>query len=224
MILVDSEKPSSSRPSRQTSIDDANTARSSAAEAHGYYTSSLSLDSSPFAGNTSSHDATLPEYSPRARAPANDNRRAAMYDNTGRGGPSVEEVGPSFSSNRPGTSSHSQPPRYSQLSANDVEAQFGSDGRLQLSFDGRFLKKLPDTYGEVVEEVRIDEAGFLDAPRRNVNIMIVGSRGDLQPYLALGQKLQQHGRVVRLATHETFRQMVKDAGLRFSTSEGIPTS
>ncbi|KAG9092871.1 hypothetical protein FS749_015386 [Ceratobasidium sp. UAMH 11750] len=222
MILVDSEKPSSSRPSQRTSMDGANTTRSSAAEAHGYYTSSRSLESSPFAGHPPSHDPTLPEYSPRARPPANDNRRAAVYGNIEHSGPSVEEVGPSFSSNGPGASSHSQPPRYSQLSTNDVEAQVGSDGRLQLSFDGRFLKKLPDTYGEPVEEIGIDEAGFLDAPRINVNIMIVGSRGDVQPYLALGQKLQHHGHTVRLATHETFRQLVKDAGLRFFNIGGDP--
>ncbi|KAG8738658.1 hypothetical protein FRC10_006626 [Ceratobasidium sp. 414] len=220
MILVDSEKPSSSRPSRHTSLDDATTTPSSVTSTPGYYINSRSLDSSPFAENTVLDDTALPGYSPRARPPLNDNRRAAVYSDIAWDRPSLEEAGSSSSSNRPSTSSHSQPPRYSQLLTNDIDAKFRSDGRLQLSFDGRFLKKLPDTYGEPVEEVGIDEAGFLDAPRMNVNIMIVGR--DVQPYLALGQKLQQYGHVVRLATHDTFRQMVKDAGLRFFNIGGDP--
>ncbi|QRW11176.1 glycosyltransferase family 1 protein [Ceratobasidium sp. AG-Ba] len=56
----------------------------------------------------------------------------------------------------------------------------------------------------------------------NVNIMIVGSRGDVQPYLALGQKLREYGHTVRIATHGTFRQLVKDAGLRFFNIGGDP--
>jgi sterol 3beta-glucosyltransferase len=46
--------------------------------------------------------------------------------------------------------------------------------------------------------------------------------GDVQPYLALGQRLKQHGHTVRLSTHETFRQLVKDAGLRFYNIGGDP--
>jgi hypothetical protein len=56
----------------------------------------------------------------------------------------------------------------------------------------------------------------------NVNIMIVGSRGDVQPYLALGQKLQQYGHTVRISTHETFRDLVKGSGLRFFNIGGDP--
>ncbi|KAF8606091.1 glycosyltransferase family 1 protein [Ceratobasidium sp. AG-I] len=52
--------------------------------------------------------------------------------------------------------------------------------------------------------------------------MIVGSRGDVQPYLALGQKLQQHGHKVRLATHGTFRKLVRETGLRFFDIGGDP--
>ncbi|KAG8714748.1 hypothetical protein FRC09_017297 [Ceratobasidium sp. 395] len=56
----------------------------------------------------------------------------------------------------------------------------------------------------------------------NINIMIVGSRGDVQPYLALGQRLRQYGHNVRVATHATFRQLVKDSGLRFFNIGGDP--
>lgn len=40
--------------------------------------------------------------------------------------------------------------------------------------------------------------------------------------MALGKRLRQHGHTVRLTTHETFRQSVKDAGLRFFNIGGNP--
>ncbi|KAF8686298.1 Glycosyltransferase family 1 protein [Rhizoctonia solani] len=103
-----------------------------------------------------------------------------------------------------------------------VETSFHSNGRVSMAFGHGFDKPLPDIYGVPVEEVGIDETGFARAPPMNVNIMIVGSRGDVQPYLALGQRLQKYGHTVRLATHETFRKLVKDAGLRFFNIGGDP--
>ncbi|KAJ1305708.1 hypothetical protein OPQ81_010443 [Rhizoctonia solani] len=104
----------------------------------------------------------------------------------------------------------------------DAEAAFQDDGRLQITFGHRLSKRLPRNYAEPVHEFGVDEVGFRDAPPMNVNIMIVGSRGDVQPYIALGQKLQRYGHTVRLSTHETFRKLVKDAGLRFFNIGGDP--
>ncbi|KAF8668387.1 Glycosyltransferase family 1 protein [Rhizoctonia solani] len=104
----------------------------------------------------------------------------------------------------------------------DAEAAFQDDGRLQISFGRRLSKSLPPNYAEPVKEVGLDEVGFHDAPPMNVNIMIVGSRGDVQPYLALGQRLQNYGHTVRISTHETFRKLVKDSGLRFFNIGGDP--
>ncbi|KAJ1311934.1 hypothetical protein OPQ81_010394 [Rhizoctonia solani] len=110
-------------------------------------------------------------------------------------------------------------PSYTQL---DAKTAVSEDGRLTISFGNRMSKTFPNSYGAPVHEVGIDEAGFRYAPRMNINIMIVGSRGDVQPYLALGKKLQEYGHDVRLSTHETFRKMVKDAGLRFYNIGGDP--
>ncbi|CAE6475911.1 unnamed protein product [Rhizoctonia solani] len=110
-------------------------------------------------------------------------------------------------------------PGYTQI---DAKTAVSEDGRLTISFGNRMSKAFPESYGAPVHEIGIDEAGFRSAPRMNINIMIVGSRGDVQPYLALGKKLQQYGHDVRLSTHETFRKMVKDAGLRFYNIGGDP--
>ena len=45
--------------------------------------------------------------------------------------------------------------------------------------------------------------------RMNIVIQVVGSRGDVQPFVALGQELQKYGHRVRLATHNTFEEFVK---------------
>jgi Glycosyltransferase family 28 N-terminal domain len=57
----------------------------------------------------------------------------------------------------------------------------------------------------------------------NVVIHVVGSRGDVQPFVALGQVLQKtYGHRVRLATHAVFRQFVEENGLEFFSIGGDP--
>ncbi len=48
-----------------------------------------------------------------------------------------------------------------------------------------------------------------------ITILAVGSRGDAQPYTALGMGLQQAGHEVKIATHEVFREMVTERRLEF---------
>ena len=55
-----------------------------------------------------------------------------------------------------------------------------------------------------------------------ITILIVGSRGAVQPPLALGLGLQQAGHEVRLATHTAFRQFVTERGLGFAVLGGDP--
>ncbi|PPJ58193.1 hypothetical protein CBER1_02591 [Cercospora berteroae] len=62
-------------------------------------------------------------------------------------------------------------------------------------------------------------------PRLNIVIMIIGSRGDIQPFLKIGKILkEEHGHRVRIATHPTFRDFVeKDGGLEFFSIGGNPS-
>jgi UDP:flavonoid glycosyltransferase YjiC (YdhE family) len=74
-------------------------------------------------------------------------------------------------------------------------------------------------------------AGELDAalasgdpppvPRMSIVIMVVGSRGDVQPFLPIGRRLAQRHRV-RIATHHEFRSMVEEAELEFYPLGGDP--
>ncbi|CAK7199056.1 hypothetical protein SEUCBS139899_001724 [Sporothrix eucalyptigena] len=62
------------------------------------------------------------------------------------------------------------------------------------------------------------------SPKLNVVIMVIGSRGDIQPFLKIGKVLkEQYGHRVRVATHPAFRDFIeKDAGLEFFSAGGDP--
>jgi|LSQX01.3.fsa_nt_gb UDP:flavonoid glycosyltransferase YjiC (YdhE family) len=48
-----------------------------------------------------------------------------------------------------------------------------------------------------------------------VTVVAVGSRGDVQPYVALGEGLAQAGYHVRIGTHEPFARLLEGRGLEF---------
>ena len=57
----------------------------------------------------------------------------------------------------------------------------------------------------------------------NIVIQVVGSRGDVQPFVALGKVLKEtYGHRVRLATHFTFKEFVQQQGLEFFSIGGDP--
>jgi hypothetical protein len=58
--------------------------------------------------------------------------------------------------------------------------------------------------------------------RMNIVMHVVGSRGDVQPFVALGNELQKYGHRVRLATHSVFKSFVTSAGLEFFPIGGDP--
>lgn len=64
----------------------------------------------------------------------------------------------------------------------------------------------------------------LPPPKLNIVIMVIGSRGDIQPFLKIGKVLKdQHGHRVRIATHPAFKEFVeRDTGLEFFSVGGDP--
>eukprot|EP01116_Phalansterium_solitarium_P017027 TRINITY_DN4099_c0_g1_i1.p1 TRINITY_DN4099_c0_g1~~TRINITY_DN4099_c0_g1_i1.p1 ORF type:complete len:1259 (+),score=483.00 TRINITY_DN4099_c0_g1_i1:314-3778(+) len=58
--------------------------------------------------------------------------------------------------------------------------------------------------------------------RLKITILTIGSRGDVQPYLALALGLQKAGHTVTIATHEAFRDFVGQYGLGFANIGGDP--
>ncbi|CAL3973656.1 unnamed protein product [Diplocarpon coronariae] len=66
--------------------------------------------------------------------------------------------------------------------------------------------------------------GQIPPPKLNVVMHVVGSRGDVQPFVALGKALKAtYGHRVRLATHPTFKLFVEENGLEFFSIGGDPS-
>lgn len=124
------------------------------------------------------------------------------------------------------------------------------DGRLAISIKdtsgkGYLAKALGATIGKLVppkedgegEEAPQRPAAFrassetvltpdsMRCPKLNIVIMVIGSRGDVQPFLKIGKVLkEQCGHRVRIATHPAFREFVeKDSGLDFFSVGGDPS-
>ena len=53
-----------------------------------------------------------------------------------------------------------------------------------------------------------------------IAIIAFGSRGDVQPYVALGKGLRGAGHDVRLVTHEDFEGLVREHGLDYWPARG----
>ncbi|KAF4617008.1 hypothetical protein G7Y89_g15141 [Cudoniella acicularis] len=63
----------------------------------------------------------------------------------------------------------------------------------------------------------------LPRPKLNIVVMVIGSRGDIQPFLKLGKNLKEYGHRVRIATHPAFKEFVQsDSGLEFFSVGGDP--
>ncbi|KAK0441415.1 UDP-Glycosyltransferase/glycogen phosphorylase [Armillaria borealis] len=96
------------------------------------------------------------------------------------------------------------------------------DGRISVSLNLKHeLPDLPEDHGPDVKEFAVDRE-WNRFPKMNIVIMIVGSRGDVQPYVALGKRLRKDGHRIRIASHETFRSFVTEHGLEFFDIGGNP--
>ena len=98
------------------------------------------------------------------------------------------------------------PPEYSEL-------------QTQLADSIRRDSGLPPNYLDPVEEKE-----KVWNVKLNIVIQVVGSRGDVQPFIALGNELMRYGHRVRLATHDIFENFVRDSGLEFYPIGGDPAA
>ncbi|EQL34730.1 hypothetical protein, variant 1 [Blastomyces dermatitidis ATCC 26199] len=114
----------------------------------------------------------------------------------------------------------------------DTNAQVADDGRVNINIKERrgslskilgpaFETQQNHPFGASASLVGADTG--LPVPRLNIVIQIVGSRGDVQPFVALGRELKNgYGHRVRLATHPTFKQFVEENELEFFSIGGDP--
>ncbi|CAN6180131.1 unnamed protein product [Urochloa humidicola] len=68
----------------------------------------------------------------------------------------------------------------------------------------------------------LDPSDLQHRPPMQIVMLIVGTRGDVQPFIAIGKRLQDYGHRVRLATHANFKDFVMTTGLEFYPLGGDP--
>ncbi|CAI7587687.1 unnamed protein product [Penicillium pancosmium] len=136
---------------------------------------------------------------------------------------------------RAGTEREPSPPPYTPYVDPQVTAESGdvqTDGRIDVNLNSKLakslaqiakqeLKELKDNYPPLSQQTEPRPAQVCDI-KLNIVIQIVGSRGDVQPFIALGNALQSHGHRVRIATHGVFEKFVKDSFLEFFPIGGDP--
>ncbi|KAF3445501.1 hypothetical protein FNV43_RR10677 [Rhamnella rubrinervis] len=102
-----------------------------------------------------------------------------------------------------------------------------NDGRVEVHWDNNApvasdLLELQTVEGT---PIILDDKTFeinKSIPRLKIAILVVGTRGDVQPFLAMARRLQEFGHHVRLATHTNFSTFVKSAGVEFYPLGGDP--
>lgn len=100
------------------------------------------------------------------------------------------------------------------------------EGRIDIDLNSRLTKTLiklvPENEHDGPRLSRRYTTSNLWSVRLNIVIQVVGSRGDVQPFIALGQELQRYGHRVRIATHDTFEAFVHESNLEFYPIGGDP--
>lgn len=85
-----------------------------------------------------------------------------------------------------------------------------------------------DDQGEDIGEIALKDDPMENPTRRvrlNIVIIVIGSRGDIQPFLRIGKILKEdYGHRVRIATHPAFKKFIQDdSGLEFFSIGGDPS-
>lgn len=72
--------------------------------------------------------------------------------------------------------------------------------------------------------INVPEEVHLPMPSKHFVCLTIGSRGDVQPYIALGKGLQKEGHKVTIVTHEEYKEWVTGFGIGHRTAGGDPTA
>lgn len=111
------------------------------------------------------------------------------------------------------------------LIANLVKIQNDGTVEVDLAKNGPVASELLELQNieetPVFHDVKSSIAGK-SIPRLKIVMLVVGTRGDVQPFLAMAKRLQEFGHHVRLATHKNFSTFVKSAGVDFYPMGGDP--
>ncbi|CAI5716109.1 unnamed protein product [Hyaloperonospora brassicae] len=123
---------------------------------------------------------------------------------------------------------------HQRLSVADVVVQaaaaFDRHGHIYMDFDDdddRYdISGLQEQATKCVEESMLltsqSSRADYDVPVMTICLMVVGTHGDVQPFVAIAKRLLLDGHRVRLATHAAYRDLVMSHGVEFYPLAGDP--
>lgn len=137
---------------------------------------------------------------------------------------------------RSGNDNWDPPPPYELIPSGDLPCPVAAFPALQSTNDGRVDMRVGSRFSQNLEWLLRDQPDSTQTTQQpappspgsdfdlhlNIVIQVVGSRGDVQPFVALGTELRKHGHRIRLATHAMFEELVTIAGLEFFSIGGDP--
>ena len=105
-----------------------------------------------------------------------------------------------------------------------LEARSGADEAhftLPKASDGEARDTI-DTTPITFDDPRVSILNFKPTESLRITCLTIGSRGDVQPYIALAKGLIAEGHRVRIATHAEFEPWIQEHGIDFAVVDGNP--
>jgi len=93
---------------------------------------------------------------------------------------------------------------------------------LEDDFSNLAEKSEEDTPAIMFDSNAVSMVSFKPTEPLRFTCLTIGSRGDVQPYIALSKGLQKDGHSVKIASHEEYREWVEGHGIEFAPVEGDP--
>lgn len=114
-----------------------------------------------------------------------------------------------------------------EVSPSDSDSLMSSSKKLEAAKIKFFEDKIHSEAGLevpiIIEDHPILKTNLSPGRSYKFTLMTIGSRGDVQPYIALGLGLKKEGHQVKIATHKEFEEWILKHGLEFSEIAGNPT-
>ncbi|KAH7143303.1 hypothetical protein DER46DRAFT_618932 [Fusarium sp. MPI-SDFR-AT-0072] len=110
----------------------------------------------------------------------------------------------------------------------ETAAAVNDEARIDLTFDGKsslqhvLQNAMPPEYYTSNAAIR-PHLGARAPCALKIVLQIVGSRGDVQPFIALRTELQKHGHRVHIASHDVFADFIRQSNLEFYPPGGEPS-
>ncbi|KAJ3579669.1 hypothetical protein NPX13_g894 [Xylaria arbuscula] len=104
---------------------------------------------------------------------------------------------------------------------NEARLQEGNEHDLKMPQEVTGLSDSAPTI--LFDDPKASFLNFKPADSLRITCLTIGSRGDVQPYIALCKGLQAEGHKPRIATHVEFREWVEGHGIEFAPVAGDPS-